>query len=99
MKERGYGEIPTLKCRKESFDAVDKNKRYQQIIECLSEIGEMSARELASYMCLKGYIPTAERNYTSPRLNELCAKGIVEQVGRKVCKVTGRTVTVFKLCE
>lgn len=99
MEKRSYGEVPTIECRRESNETVDRQKRYRQIIECLTEIPEMTARELASYMCLKGYIPTAERNYVHPRLNELCQRGVVEQLGKKVCKVTGKNVTVYGLTE
>lgn len=94
--KREYGEIPSLECRRDSNEQVDRNKRYRQILECL-EIRDMTAREVASMMCLKGYIPTAERNFTSPRLNELCAKGLVEQKGKVICASTKRTVTLFGL--
>ncbi len=99
MEERNYGEIPTLECRRESNDAVSRQKRYMQIIECLTEVPEMSAREVASLMCLKGYVPTAERNWCHPRLNELCIRGVVEQKGKKICPVSGRKVTVYGLTE
>ena len=95
--ERSYGEIPSLECRHDSNETVDRNKRYRQIIECLEEVGDMSAREVASLMCLKGYTPTPERNYASPRLFELCEMGVVEQKGKKKCKITNRCVTVFGL--
>lgn len=94
--KREYGEIPSLDCRRESNEQVDRNKRYRQILECL-EIRDMTAREVASMMCLKGYIPTAERNYASPRLFELCAKGLVEQKGKVICTSTKRSVTLFGL--
>lgn len=99
MEKRNYGEVPTLECRRESFETVDKQKRYKQIIECFNEVPEMTARELASYMALKGYTPTAERNYVHPRLNELCIRGVVEQRGKKVCQITGKKVTVYGLTE
>ena len=97
--ERSYGTIPSLECRHDSNEVVDRQKRYRQIIECLTEFGDMSAREIASAMCLKGYTPTAERNYSSPRLNELCEKGIVEQKGKKRCNISGKTVTVYGLTD
>ena len=99
MEKRNYGEVPSMDCRAESNATVDRQKRYGQIVECLKEMGELSAREIASLMCLKGYIPVAERNYAQPRLNELCERGIVEQRGKKLCKVTGKNVTVYGLTE
>lgn len=95
--ERNYGEIPSLECRRDSHYTVDKNKRYRQIIEVLTEFGYMTAREVASALMLKGYSNTDERNVSAPRLTELCEKGIVEQKGTAVCKITGKTVTVYGL--
>lgn len=95
--ERNYGEIPSLECRRDSHDTVDKNKRYRQIIEVLTEFGDLTAREVASALMLKGYSNTDERNVSHPRLTELCEKGIVEQKGKAVCKITGKTVTVYGL--
>lgn len=97
MEKRGFGEMPSRECRRDSHDTVDKQKRYNQIIECLKEAGDMSAREIASLMCLKGYTPTAERNHSAPRLTELCELGVVEQKGKKKCKVSGKSVTVYGL--
>lgn len=97
MIERKAGEIPTLDTIGEAHDSVDKKKRYSQIIECL-EIGqEMTAKEIAVMMMQKGYIPTSERNFTAPRLTEMMMRGIVEPVGKKKCKYTGQTVTVYAL--
>ena len=95
--ERNYGEIPSLECRRDSHDTVDKNKRYRQIIEVLTEFGDLTARKVASALMLKGYSNTDERNVSAPRLTELCEKGIVEQKGKAVCKITGKTVTVYGL--
>ncbi len=97
MEKREYGETITLETRHDSHEAVDKTKRYRQIIECLNEIPEMTARELSSLMCLKGLIPTDERNFVSPRLTEMAQAGTVEPCGKKKCKWTGRTVTVWRL--
>ena len=99
MEERRYGEIPTLECRRESNEIVDRQMRYKQIIECLKEVPDMTAREVASLMCLKGYCTSPERNVSHPRLNELCIRGIVTQSGKKICKTTGRRVTTYRLTD
>ena len=99
MEQREYGEIPSVECRREANELVPRQIRYKQILECLTEVPEMSAREIASMMCLKGYIPSPERNYSAPRINELCERGLVEQVGKKRCSSTGRTVTMFALTD
>lgn len=97
MIERMVGEITTFDTRAESYELVDKEKRYMQIVECLNERKEMTAKEIAELMHKKGYIPTSERNFSAPRLTEMSKKGIVEPVGKKKCIRTGRTVTVYGL--
>ena len=99
MIKRRAGEMTTLDTRGESHEQVDKQKRYQQILEVLEEHDNvpLSAKEIAFTLYHKGYIPTAERNFTAPRLTELCDKGIVEPVGKEKCSFTGKTVTVYQL--
>ena len=98
MTKRKYGEMTTLETRSEAHEQVDKQVRYSQIIECLleSRIG-LTAREIAVIMMKKGYIPTSERNFVSPRLTEMMESGVVEPIGKTSCQFTGRTVTVYKL--
>lgn len=99
MEKREYGTVPTLECRRESNETVDRQKRYRQIIECFNDIPEMTARELASLMCLKGFAPNNERTWSQPRITELCERGVLEQKGKKVCPITGKRVTVYGLTE
>lgn len=86
----------TLETRHESNETVDKQKRYMQILEILGD-NEMTAKEIAVEMCQKGYTPTAERNFTAPRLTELSIKGIVEPIGKRKCEYTGKTVALYKV--
>lgn len=74
---------------------VDKQKRYNQILEILND-REMTAKEIANEMYMKEYTPTDERNFTSPRLTEMLRNGIVEVVGKKRCKWTGKSVSVYR---
>ena len=99
MQERLIGEMTTLETRSEAEEKVDKKKRYSQILECLKENGNMTAKECAVIMMQKGYIPTSERNFTAPRLTEMSKTGIVEPIGKKVCKYTGKTVAVYAMRE
>ena len=94
FEKRNPGENPTLETRSESNESVDKRKRYQQILECLSG-RSLTAKEIAVEMCKKGYIPTTERNFVSPRLTELGEKGVVEPIGKKICSYTGKKVSVW----
>lgn len=100
MIKREYGENTTLETRAEANETVDRNKRYQQILEVMQEVNiPLTAKEVAIYMNYRGYIPTTERNFTAPRLTELCKLGKVEPVGRKKCSQTGKNVTVYALRE
>ena len=96
---RRPGEDPRKETRAEAHEAVDKQKRYQQILECLEERGASTAKQIAVWLCMEGLIPTSERNYVSPRLTELCEKGMVEPIGKTRCVFTGKTVTVYELRE
>ena len=97
MLERRMGEMTTYETRAMSHETVDKVKRYSQIIECLRERPQMTAKEIAVRMFEKGYIPDPERNYSAPRLTEMSHRGIVEPVGSKKCQYTHKTVAVYSL--
>lgn len=100
MEKRQYGEYTTYETRADAHDSVDKQKRYKQIIEILSGNKDgLTAKEIACAMMMKGYIPTAERNFTAPRLTELSQNGVVEPIGKKVCRFTGKKVAVYALRE
>lgn len=83
MIERRAGEYTTHETRAEANETVDKVKRYTQIIECLREKTQMTAKEIAVRMCEKGYIPTTERNFTAPRLTEMSQRGLIEPLLEK----------------
>ena len=85
----------TLENRNQANQEVDKQKRYSEILECLGD-KEMTAKEIAQEMYERGYIPTNERNFTSPRLTELSIQGIVEPTGKKKCGWTNKSVTTYK---
>ena len=97
--QRRPGEDPRLETRAESYDLVDRQKRYRQIMECLAERGPSTAKQAAVWLCLTGVATTSERNLTAPRLTEMCRKGMVEPIGKTLCAYTGRLVTVYGLRE
>lgn len=99
MIERRYGEDPRLETRAEANETVDREKRYRQILDCLSERGPSTAKQAAVWLCMTGQTPTSERNFTAPRLTEMCRKGMVEPIGKTKCAFTGKTVTVYGLRE
>jgi len=85
----------TIQTRNKANGLVDRATRYRQIKDVLSD-KTMTAKEIAVEMNLKGYIPTSERNFTAPRLNELVKLGVVIISGKKKCQYTDRTVALYK---
>ena len=83
--------------RREAETKVDKQKRYGEILAMLSKWGDLTAKECAYLMWQQGFIPTAERNFTAPRLTELMQSGKVEVTRKKKCMWTGRNVAVYGL--
>lgn len=90
------GIVTTFETRGESHEKVDKKKRYSQILEILEEKGSLTAKEIAVEMCKRGWIPTSERNFASPRLTEMLHDGRVETCGKKPCQYSGVKVALFK---
>jgi len=86
----------TSQTRQLSFnDIQEKQKvRYEQILDRLDK--PKTAKEIAVELYEIGTIPTAERNYTAPRLTELEKRGIVKAVSKKKCEWTGKTVAVYE---
>jgi hypothetical protein len=83
--------------RRESYEAIAPTLRKRQkiVLAILRDYGDLTAQEVADTLCVLRITPTNERNFAAPRLTELCEMGLVEAVGKKVCKKTGRTVTVW----
>ena len=96
FEARRPGEIPTLETRAEAEQAVDKRKRYEQILEVMSEYQPLTAKEIAVRMYIRKYIPDKDRNHVSPRLTEMMYDGRVEPVGKKVCEYTHKKVTCWR---
>ncbi len=93
---RRYGTNPSLETRSESYESVDKTKRYKQILEIMTDNKEpMTAKEISVEMFKRGYTPTSERNFSSPRITELLKNGTLDVVGKKRCRFTGKTVSVY----
>lgn len=93
MEARRPGENPMQTARAEAHETVDKEKRCQQILEVMTE--PMTAKEVAIELFVHGYVPTADRNYSAPRLTEMTRDGRVQPIGRKKCTYTGKSVTIY----
>lgn len=90
------GVVTTYETRGESHEKVDKKIRCSQILEILEEKGSLTAKEIAVEMCRRGWIPTSERNFASPKLTEMLYDGRVITDGKKTCQYSGVKVAVFK---
>lgn len=95
MEERKPGQNITLETRVESEQEIDKQKRYNQILEVLGN-RELTAKEIANEMYMQELIPSNERNFVSPRATEMLIDGRLEVVGKKKCNWTGKTVSVYR---
>ena len=87
----------TAETRQLSFEdiKVKKQIRYNQILDRLDK--PKTAKEIAVELFELGLIPSTERNYTAPRLTELCQQGKVDVVGKRECIYSGRKVTVYEV--
>lgn len=100
IEYRKAGEIPTFENRRESYETVDKKKRYKQILEIMIDNKEpMTAKEISVEMYKRGFTPTSERNFSHPRISELLKNGVVDCIGKKKCLYTNKMVSVFELME
>lgn len=100
MIPRQYGENTTLECRRESFDITEKQKRKREILFVMNTLNKpLTALEIASELYTLDFVDRIDRNYVSPRMTEMCIDGTVEPAGKKKCRITGRTVTAFRVRE
>ena len=86
----------TRQTRQMSFEDIqDKTqKRYIQILNRLDE--PKTAKELAVELFDLGFIPSTDRNYTAPRLNELEKMEYVKVLDKKKCQYSGKTVAIYE---
>jgi len=88
----------TNETRRESYDAVlpQTAARRRVILEILQQNEKgLTAREISRELFRRGLAPSEERNFAAPRLTELEQSGLVRGIGKRVCGMTGRNVTVW----
>ena len=81
-----------------SFEEIKpkRKKRYEQILDRLIT-GPKTAKETAVELFELEQIPSAERNYTAPRLTELEKMGLVKVIEKRKCQYTGKTVAIYEI--
>ena len=75
---------------------LKKKMRYEQILNRLIK-GNKTAKEIAVELFELKLTPSAERNYTAPRLTELEKMGLVKSVNKKICEYTGKKVAIYEI--
>lgn len=90
----------THQTRQLSFEDMQLKKkiRYAQILNRLVK-GNKTAKEIAVELFELKLIPSAERNYTAPRLTELEKIGLVKSVNKKICQYTGKKVAIYEITQ
>ncbi len=88
----------THQTRQLSFEDMQlkKKRRYEQILYRLIK-GNKTAKEIAVELFELKLTPSAERNYTAPRLTELEKMGLVKSVNKKICEYTGKKVAIYEI--
>lgn len=88
----------THRTRQLSFEDMQlkKKMRYEQILNRLIK-GNKTAKEIAVELFELKLTPSAERNYTAPRLTELEKMGLVKSVNKKICEYTGKKVAIYEI--
>lgn len=88
----------THQTRQLSFEYMQLKKkiRYAQILNRLTK-GKKTAKEIAVELFELKLIPSAERNYTAPRLTELEKLGLVKSADKKICQYTGKKVAIYEI--
>lgn len=86
----------TMETRRESYEAIKPKRvdRRNLILEILGS-RQMTASEITEELLAKGYIKYYDRNFVAPRLTELKEAGIVETVGKRLCKRTNKNVAIW----
>jgi predicted ArsR family transcriptional regulator len=88
----------TRENRIESYMSITQEaaRRRDVILQILRAHGDMTAQEVATVLHLRGVTQSEDRNHAAPRLTELKQAGQVKAVGKKICRRTGRSVTVWQ---
>jgi CO dehydrogenase nickel-insertion accessory protein CooC1 len=75
--------------------AVVLNKLEKDFLEALKELTEATSNEVAAKVSGDNF---ARRNSIRRRASDLMAKRLIEAVGNRVCKVSGKKATVYRKC-
>lgn len=86
----------TKETRRQSYDGIlpERGRRCRIILETLGD-REMTVEEITDELVRKGEIAYYDRNFVAPRLTELKEEGVVEVVGKKPSRRTGKNTAIW----
>jgi hypothetical protein len=86
----------TRETRRQSYDGIlpERGERCRIILETLGS-RQMTVEEITDELVANGSIKYYDRNFVAPRLTELKQAGVVEVVGKRPSKRTGKNTAVW----
>jgi hypothetical protein len=86
----------TKETRRQSYDGIlpERGERCRIILETLGS-RQMTVEEITDELVANGSIKYYDRNFVAPRLTELKQAGVVEVVGKRPSKRTGKNTAVW----
>jgi predicted HTH transcriptional regulator len=73
----------------QAYKYLDLSKRNKVIFEGFQEYGNCTSREMMNYL---GFI---EPNQVRPRISEMVGEGVLVELYKRECSISGKTVMVF----
>ena len=86
----------TKQTRRQSYDGIRtrSGERCKLILETLGN-RSMTVEEITDELVAAGHLKYYNRNFVAPRLTELKGAGVLEVVGKKPSKRTGKNTAVW----
>lgn len=86
----------TKQTRRQSYDGIRtrRGERCKLILETLGN-RSMTVEEITDELVATGHLKYYDRNFVAPRLTELKGAGVLEVVGKKPSKRTGKNTAVW----
>lgn len=86
----------TKQTRRQSYDGIRtrSGERCKLILETLGN-RSMTVEEITDELVATGHLKYYDRNFVAPRLTELKGAGVLEVVGKKPSKRTGKNTAVW----
>lgn len=87
----------TKQTRRQSYDGIRTRQRraLQLILETLGNRSMTRWKKSADELVAAGHLKYYDRNFVAPRLTELKGAGVLEVVGKKPSKRTGKNTAVW----